>query len=273
MKTALGIYEKAMPDSLSFRERLLAAQSAGFDFLEISIDETDKRLCRLDWSMAQITELYQTSRDCGIYIDTMCLSGHRKYPLGSPDPAVQIRSLEIMEKAIAFAAALGIRIIQLAGYDVYYEPSTEKTRAFFTKNLAKSVDMAARAGVVLGFETMETPFMNTVEKAMHFVRLIDSPFLLVYPDIGNITNATEDVRADLRTGKGHIVAAHLKETREGIFRDLKYGEGRVDFPAAISQLLQLGVRRFNAEFWYDGKEDYREECKKANDFLRPYLKG
>ena len=51
----------------------------------------------------------------------MCLSGHRKYPLGSHDKEIQKKSLEIMKKAIDFAADLGIRIIQLAGYDVYYE--------------------------------------------------------------------------------------------------------------------------------------------------------
>ncbi len=46
----------------------------------------------------------------------MCLSGHRKYPLGSHDKEIQKKSLEIMKKAIDFAADLGVRIIQLAGY-------------------------------------------------------------------------------------------------------------------------------------------------------------
>lgn len=32
---------------------------------------------------------------------------------------------EIMDKAIEFAVETGIRVIQLAGYDVYYEPSNE----------------------------------------------------------------------------------------------------------------------------------------------------
>lgn len=43
------------------------------------------------------------------------------------------------------------------------------------KNLKKSVEMAERTGVILGFETMETEFMNTVEKAMKYVTLVDSP--------------------------------------------------------------------------------------------------
>lgn len=31
-------------------ERLVLAKSCGFDFVEMSVDETDERLSRLDWS-------------------------------------------------------------------------------------------------------------------------------------------------------------------------------------------------------------------------------
>ena len=44
----LGLYEKAMPGTLSWREKLEAAREAGFDFVEISIDETDQKLARLN---------------------------------------------------------------------------------------------------------------------------------------------------------------------------------------------------------------------------------
>lgn len=73
----------------------------------------------------------------------MCLSGHRKYPLGSSDPAVCTRSIEIMEKAVRLAADLGVRIIQLAGYDVYYEDSTPDTAARFLENLSFAAMLAA----------------------------------------------------------------------------------------------------------------------------------
>ena len=76
------------------------------------------------------------------------------------------QGMEIMEKAIQLADDLGIRVIQLAGYDVYYEESTPETVKRFGENLKKCEQMAARSGIVLGFETMETEFMNTVEKAM-----------------------------------------------------------------------------------------------------------
>ena len=48
----LGVYEKAMPDTLTWEERLGAAGECGFDYAEISIDETDRRLARLDMDRA-----------------------------------------------------------------------------------------------------------------------------------------------------------------------------------------------------------------------------
>ena len=82
----LGLYEKAMPGDLNWKEKMLAAKEAGFDFIEISIDETDAKLARLDMSGEERLELVSLMRETGVPIRTMCLSGHRKYPLGSNDP-------------------------------------------------------------------------------------------------------------------------------------------------------------------------------------------
>lgn len=267
----LGLYEKSMPDTLSFREKLQCAADAGFDALEMSIDESDARLERLQWSAAERAALLSVTREVGTYINTICLSGHRKYPLGSNDPETAARSMEIMEDAINLAYDLGVHIIQLAGYDVYYEPSDEDTKKRFAQNLAQSVEMAATRGIILAMETMENDFMNTIEKAMVYVRQIQSPYLKVYPDIGNVTNATNDVIGDIRSGAGHIAAAHLKETAPGVYRNMRFGEGHVDFAAATAALKRQGVHMYTAEFWYLGNDDWRDELRRAHDYLRPYL--
>lgn len=126
---------------------------------------------------------------------------------------------------------------------------------------------AASHGVILAMETMENDFMNTIAKAMYSVERIQSPYLQVYPDIGNIWNATEDVMGDIESGKGHIAAAHLKETVPGKFREIPYGTGQVDFPSAIAKLYQQGVRRYVAEFWYCGEENWREIIAGNRRFL------
>lgn len=271
----LGLYEKSMPASLSLPEKLKETRTAGFDYMELSIDETEAKLARLLWTKSEICALSSAMADEGIPIKSICLSGHRRYPLGHPDPATRHRSLEIMQNAIVFASRLGVRIIQIAGYDVYYEPSTEDTKARFAENLALSVDMAAREGVVLAFETMETAFIDTVGKALRWVNEIQSPYLQIYPDAGNITNAAilygADPMDDLRSGRGHVVALHLKEAKPGVYRNLRYGEGRVDFPSMAAVALDLGVRMFVGEFWDDGEAGWRDTLRGNGQFLRRAL--
>lgn len=271
----IGLYEKAMPGNLSWKEKMMAAKEAGYDFIEISIDETDEKLGRLEMSGKERLELVALMHNTGIPIRTMCLSGHRKYPIGSSDPGIRSKGMEIMEKAILLAEDLGIRIIQLAGYDVYYEAGDAATRRLFLQNLQKAAEMASARGIMMGFETMETEFMNTVEKAMQYVEKVDLAYLNVYPDLGNITNAAttygKDVLEDLETGKGRLVAIHLKEALPGKFREIPFGSGYVDFESGIKKAWELGVRRYVTEFWYTGNPNWKEDVdfavRKMTDIL------
>jgi L-ribulose-5-phosphate 3-epimerase/hexulose-6-phosphate isomerase len=268
----LGLYEKATPSNISWEERLQSAASAGFDYMELSIDETDEREERLNWTVAQRKDIVRAMNNAGLRLESMCLSGHRKWSLGSSDPEIRSRGLNIMHKALLLAVDLGLRTIQLAGYDVYYEKSTNQTKAWFLENLLKSVDMASQVGVCLGFETMETPFMDTVEKAMRYINYVNSPYLGVYPDIGNLTNASflynKSVADDILSGNGHIFAAHLKETKIGKYRDLRFGEGTTDYEGALSALIPQGVRRYVCEMWCHDAPDWRINIANASLFAR-----
>jgi len=272
MPYRLGIYEKAMPAGIGLPAALEAAKRAGFDFLELSVDESDMRLERLDWTADERRRAVEAMWGAELPVRTMCLSAHRKYPLGSRDPAVRARALDILEKAVRLALDLGIRVIQLAGYDVYYEEGSGDTRAWFLENLETCARIAAAHGVTLGFETMETPFMDTVSKAMDAVRAIDSPYLGVYPDLGNLTNACElyglDVPGELRAARRHFLAMHVKETVPGVYRDLRFGEGRVDFASGIREARAQGVGLFVAECWHDGRADWRGGLRDISDFVR-----
>lgn len=262
----LGIYEKAIPPELDWGERLRAARDLGFDYLEMSIDETAERMKRLDWDDERIDELIRLEKEIGCPIESICFSAQRKYPLGSRKWEAQAK--ELLKKGILFAKKMGIRIIQTQGYDCYYEETSDEfTKERFYRNLEEGTMFAAAHGVTLAMETMENEFMNTIEKAMYAIRRVNSPYLQVYPDIGNISNATDDVVGDIQTGAGHISAAHLKETVPGKFREVPYGSGQVDFPAAIAQLYRQGVRRYVVECWYCGEENWQEIITGSRLFL------
>lgn len=276
MSYKLGLYEKSMSNSLSLREKLTETARAGYDYLEISIDESDEKLARLNLTRQETADLAHACRDTNIPIKSMCLSGHRRYPLGSRNKDTREKSLEIMGKAVELAASLGIPIIQLAGYDVYYEKGDRDTENYFCQGLEKSVEMAAKEGIILAFETMETPFMDTVEKALNRIDSYPSPYLQIYPDIGNITNAAllynQDPIEDLKKGYGHIAAVHLKESKPGVYRELPYGRGHVNFKGMIKASLEMGVRLFVAEFWYMGENNWREILINNKDFLEKCIR-
>jgi predicted hexulose-6-phosphate isomerase len=274
----LGLYEKSMPQALGPADKLREAKDAGFDYLELSIDESDEKLARLEWKRDAVDALNDAMEETGVPVKSICLSAQRRFPLGDPEPAVQEKSLAIMEQALSLAARLGVRIIQIPGYDVYYKESSEATRDFFALNVEKSLSMAAREGIILGFETMETPFMDTAEKAAFWVNRFASPYLQIYPDTGNITNAAlkygSSVREDLEKARGHVAALHLKESKPGIYREVPYGQGHVNFAETAEAARRLGVRLYVAEFWYSparGTGRWREELREANRFLRDIL--
>lgn len=264
---SLGLYEKSMPSDLTWREKLQEAKDAGYDYLELSIDATEEKIKRLDMTREERLDLINAMYEKGIPIRTMCVSALTKYSIGNDKPEYCARGMEILEKSIQLADDLGIRVVMIPGYDVYYEPSTIETKKRYLVNLKKGAQMAECAGVILGLETMENEFMNTVEKAMKYVVLCDSNYLKVYPDIGNLTNAAvmyqSDVLEDMELGRGNITSLHLKETVPGKFREIPYGMGHVDFEAAIIKAWDLGVRRYVTEFWYTGDENWRKDLKSA----------
>ena len=124
-------------------------------------------------------------------------------------------------------------------------------------------------------ETMENNFMNTVWKAMYYVQQIDSVYMSIYPDSGNIKNAAavlgNDEIQDLMAGKGHVTSLHLKETMPGKFREIPYGTGHVDFERTIEAAWTIGVRKYVTEFWYKGSENWQGDLLCANQKMRSIL--
>ncbi len=254
-KNPIGIYEKALPDCFTWQEKFEAAKRAGFDYMELSIDESDERLARLAWTDEEIEDLRTVMRFNGISFPTMCLSGHRRYPFGSKNPATRQKAAEIMEKAINLAVKLGIRCIQLATYDVYYEESDEETQQYFLEGMKDAVAMASRAGVILAMEIMDTKFVGTIVRAMHYLREIPSPYFKIYPDMGNLSNFSNDVTGELEIGLSQTVAIHVKETKPGIFKEVPFGEGNVKFVEIFKKLKELNYQgMFLIEMWADNSQ-------------------
>jgi L-ribulose-5-phosphate 3-epimerase len=238
-KMPIGIYEKALPFEISWEERLEVAAKAGYDFVEISIDESKERIDRLNWTARERLSMRRSIANTGIPIFTMCLSAHRKYPLGSLSDEIRKRASELLQNAIELAADIGVKIIQIMGYDVYYEQSTAETGARYLEGVFHGAQCAGAAGVMLALENVDVEFINSVEKAMSIVRHVNSPWLNLYPDMGNLAAAGYEPVSQLRMAKGHLVGVHVKDTKRGVFRGVAFGEGIVPFREIFRVLSEI----------------------------------
>jgi L-ribulose-5-phosphate 3-epimerase len=239
-KMPVGLYEKALPSAMCWEERLAAAGQAGYDFVEISIDESDERLARLDWSALERAELRRSIANSGVKIMTMCLSGHRKYPLGSHMPEIRQQGQAILRKSIEFAGDIGLRVVQVMAYDVFYETSDEETQANFLEGLECGTRWAAQSGVMLGLENLDTPFVDNIGKALAIIHEIDSPWLRLYPDIGNLAAAGYCPSDEVTLAKGQLLGVHVKDALPRVIRGVPFGEGIVPFRDTFRALVQAG---------------------------------
>ena len=271
----IGVYEKAIPEEYSLKEMLSFAGEAGYDYFEISIDRTPQRIERL-YSDAYLLEAQQAIEETGVPIGAVCLSALGTFTLGSPDPGVEEKALDIFRHALEFARKLHIPIIQIPACDMgKFDPRDEETDRRFFSNLHRITAWAAAEGVLIGLENMENDYMDSVEKCMRAVKAVASPYFQLYSDAGNITSAMRltggDILQDMKTGLGHYIAFHLKETQPGRYGGLFYGQGHADFENTVACVYGDGVRRYTMEYWYTGNPEWKKDMVLAREMCLGWI--
>lgn len=276
---SLGIYEKALragslASSEDWRVFLAQVPEAGFSFLDISVDESPEREARLQWDAAMCHEVRLAAESVGTTIGGVCLSIHRRIGPGSADPAVRRRAREVMARGLRLCHELGAPVIQLAGYYCFYEKPHPDAERWYAELIADAVPLASRLGVVMGIENVDGDDVTSITKAMNFVTAIDSPYLQVYPDLGNVAEQGLDPATELEAGRGHMVAMHAKDVRRGEPRRVTMGEGIVDWGRSFSLLrAQNWAGRLMIEMWNDNAVDSIEQCVAAREFIEAEARG
>ena len=275
----LGIYEKALRsgplavsgsrvDAEAWRVFLDQVPRAGFSFLDLSIDESPEREARLDWDAGQCRTVRRAAEAAGTFIGGICLSLHRRIGPGSADPDVRRRAREVMARGLQVCHDLGVPVIQLAGYYCYYEDPNPDAERWYAQLLADAVPTAARLGVVMGIENVDGDDVTSLTKAMEFVDAVDSPYLQLYPDLGNIAEQGLDPGVELAAGEGHMVAMHAKDVRPGEPRRVEMGTGVVNWDRSFALLAAQGWSgRLMIEMWNDDAPDSLSRCAAARAFI------
>ena len=246
-----GIYEKALA-SASWPAILTAARKAGFDFVEMSIDESSERLARLDWDANTRRQLTRELSAHKMSIFSICLSGHRRFGLGSADAGTRAHADALLERAIVLASDLGVRVIQIAGYWAYYERPDPAARRRYIDGLRRGLRSAARNGVMLAVENIDTTDTASVADCLDLRNELDSPWFQIYPDVGNLAVHSLDVAAQTALIGPAAVGVHLKDARPGEPRRVPFGSGTVPFLDVFDTLSTIGYEGpLTIEMWND----------------------
>ena len=264
----LGVYEKALPSGLAWPERLALARRLGFDYLELSIDESDARLARLDPASPERRAIRAAVAETAVPVWSLCLSAHRRFAPGSASAATRGRAHELFAGAIDLAVELGVRVIQVAGYYVDYEDETPASRERYVAGLARATVLAADAGVMLGIENMDTVGIGSLEEGLAVLAQVGSPWLQLYPDIGNLIERGRDPLRELDLARGRMVAVHAKDARPGEPRRVPFGGGGVPFAAAFERLAAAGYAGpMLVEMWNDDAPDSVQQLAAARSWV------
>lgn len=273
----LGIYEKALVENPlatgdDWRRFLEQVPAAGFGYLDLSVDESPEREARLEWGRDTRLMVRRAVETVGTMIGGICLSVHRRIGPGSADPAVRERARQVMIQGLRLCHDLGVGVLQVAGYYCYYEDPNPDAERHYGQLLADAVPLAARLGVIMGIENVDGTDVTSVRKAMQFVEAVDSPYLQVYPDLGNIAEQGLDPDVELAAGRGHMVALHAKDVRRGEPRRVDMGTGIVDWDRSFELLRAQGwAGRMMIEMWNDDAPDSVERSGRAREFITEHL--
>ena len=264
----LGLYEKSISPYLSWEDKFKLIKDASFDYFEIAVDASAEKLARLESREEQIL-IRRASEALDVPLYTMAFTANRFFPLGSEDDEIREEGIRLCKRALDFASFVGAKTINIASYDEYEKPRNLNTEGHFLESIKRCVDHAAIRGVIISLETMDSSFMDTTKKALQYVRAIDSAFLQIGADPGNIHGMGHNPVTDIPAGGKHIVEVEFKDTVPGNVRDIFFGEGTLDFDAVFKMLGEMEYQGFlAAEMWWHEGAETQPDIYKAREFLK-----
>jgi L-ribulose-5-phosphate 3-epimerase len=245
MKKGISIW--AFPSGNTVEESIRAAAEAGFDGIELALNETGQ--LGLDATDAELDGYRNAAQQAGIAITSLATGLYWSYPLTSSDAAIREKAKTIVKKQLDAAARLGVDAIlvvpgavgvdfvpgsEVVPYDVAYDRALEALREL--------APHAESRKVCIGVENVWNKFLLSPLEMRQFIDAIDSPWVGSYFDAGNVL-AMGYPEHWIRILGSRIRRVHIKDFRRSVgtldgFVDLLSGD--VNFPEVFKALREVG---------------------------------
>ncbi|MBQ7033248.1 MAG: sugar phosphate isomerase/epimerase [Clostridia bacterium] len=244
MKKGISIWSFA---GGTIRENLLLAKKAGFDGVEVALDETGEvSLCSTE---AEMRELRQYALEIGMELYSVASGLYWTYNYTSESAENREKAKEITKKQLQVAAWLGCDTILVVpgAVDVTFDPASEIVPydIAYERALAALREMAPyaeQAGVCIGIENVWNQFLLSPLEMKRLIEKVGSPFVGCYFDVGNVLRAGYPEHW-IRILKDKIKKVHFKDFRKeagGLYGFVDLLAGDVNWKGVMEAFAQIG---------------------------------
>ncbi len=240
---------------LSLDEIFKSATEAGFSAIELNMTEetkhsddikgfglADNNYLTISMDDSDYAKILELSKKYNIKISGISTGLHWTYPLTSNDEATREKGKLIVRKMLDCAKYFGVDTILVVpgcttkevSYDVVYDRAKEA--------LNELKEYASSKGVVIGVENVWNKFLLSPLEAKRFLEEIDSPYVKMYFDAGNVLQFGFPEQWVKILGS-LIKKVHIKDFDTSIgningFKNLL--EGSMDYATLMSSLKAVG---------------------------------
>ena len=250
MKKGITIGTFGMPDK-TLKEKFLIAKDAGFDGVELSVDEAGA--ITLDTTKDEIKKISDTAKECGIEIHSVTSSTFFKYSLSSENCNSRKLAADYIKKEIETAQVCGADTIlfvpglvdaSIAGrqevipYDIAYENAL--------RGVKELVPIAEDAGVNLAVENVWNKFLLSPLEMRSFIDECDSEYVGAYFDVGNVVR-TGFPDHWIKILGSRIKRVHVKDFKSPVGNILGFSpllSGSVNYPVVMKALAEIGYDKW-----------------------------
>jgi L-ribulose-5-phosphate 3-epimerase len=223
----------ALPNGRSFYDRFRLAAEAGFEGLELSVDDGPP------------DALGEAAARAGLVIHSVHCTANYSHPLSSGDPEILAQGVATTLDALETARLLGADTLLLVpatvGEGTSYADAWRRSQQVIRRDILPA---AVAKGVVLAIENVWNGFLLSPIDYARYVAAFESPFVRPYLDVGNIIFGRPEDWIDLAGPS--IVKLHLKDFAfrggglAGRFGLAPIGEGSISWASVRAALDRIG---------------------------------
>ena len=194
--------------------------------------------------------------------------------LMDPNPARRAVRVDFLTRSIDLAIALESKVVSFWSGALSSPMSESAALDRLATEIRALLDHAEQHDVVLAFEPEPGMFIDTFARFAQLDERIRHPLLQLTVDIGHVHCLEEGSVADHLAAWGpRIVNTHVEDMVRGVHEHLMFGEGTLDFPAALDALKAAGYAGGLHVELSRHSHAAVEAVKKSAEFLRPRISG